>query len=111
MLRSNRKEKQSREDELLDLQLRGERMRIKQMEKDNKSEKMHKVTSAIKRSGIFALKAVTPTKSISNQEASKRMLSIPNEMLDTHKEMFDASKAFGNHSSNRGKKIYYRRVR
>ena len=96
--------KQSKEDELLDLQLQQQRMAIKSMKRENRDRKIQRVSSAVKRAGSFAARTIAPKQEITREEANNKMFGFPSEMFDT-------SKAFGNSSSNRGKKVYRRRVR
>lgn len=100
-----RKKNISKEDELLDLQLKQQKLILKQMARDNKKERMQKITNVVKRTGNFAMRSISPKEELSREEIDKRMFGFPDRM-------FGVPNSISNSSSRRGKKIQYiRRVR
>lgn len=104
--------REEKEQELMDIQLREARMRIKQMESQTKDERKHKVLSAVKRAGTFAIKTITPTNTTTASEYNRRATRYPSEMFDASKAFGGSRLKSGNSTPTRSKKIkYIRRVR
>jgi len=104
--------REEKEQELMDIQLRESRMRIKQMESQTRDEKKHKVLSAVKRAGTFAMKTLTPTNTTSSSEYNRRATRYPSEMFDASKAFGGSRLKSGNSAPTRSRKIkYVRRVR